>query len=264
MNSHLKDTKIINKLISDNNDFWENCTDIDNNNIYKLFKRLYVKKNIVQSDYDNLKDNFEKFVPEKFLSEIWRKSSGRINIGSSIEKFLHIMFVDISGFTKMSENLSAANTLILLNIYFDAIVEISKKNWWYVDKFLWDWIMLVFDDKNSDSAIRTAIEIRQFMKKINLSKLREDITVWIWINSWNAILWTIGSRNRMDITIIWDNVNIASRLEDMTRKLDDWIIISESTYNWISDKKLFDTHSIGKKEIRGRDSRIHLYWISES
>jgi len=68
----------------------------------------------------------------------------------------------------------------------------------------------------------------------------------------------------MDITIIWDNVNIASRLEDMTRKLDDWIIISESTYNWISDKKLFDTHSIGKKEIRGRDSRIHLYWISES
>ncbi len=263
MNSNLKDALIINQLIEDNNDFWDKIRDVDDNNIYKLFKRLYVKKNIIEADLTNLQDNFNKFIPEKFLTEIWKKSSWRINIGTSVEKFLHIMFVDISGFTKMSEELSSANTLILLNIYFDAIVEISKKNWWYVDKFLWDWIMLVFDCKSSDSAVKTAIEIRQFMDKINLSKLRKDITVWIWIHSWKAILWTIGSRHRMDITIIWDNVNIASRLEDMTRRLDDWIIISKNTYDLIDKKKDLSISNLWENEIRGRDSRIHLYWISE-
>ena len=123
--------------------------------------------------------------------------------------------------------------------------------------------MLVFDCKNSDSAVKTAIEIRQFMDKINLSKLRKDITVWIWIHSWKAILWTIGSRHRMDITIIWDNVNIASRLEDMTRRLNDWIVISKSTYDLIDKKNDLSINNLWENEIRGRESRIHLYWISE-
>lgn len=263
MNKRLQDIKIINTLIGKDKSFFDTNEKVEDNNIYKLFKRLYIKKNIIETDYSNLKDNFRKFIPEKFLSEIWKKSSWRINIWNSVEKELHIMFVDISGFTKMSEDLSASNMLILLNIYFDAIVEIAKKNWWYVDKFLWDGIMLVFDTKESDPALKTAIEIREFMKKINVSKLREDITVGIGINSGKAILWTIGSRKRMDITIIWDNVNIASRLEDLTRKENDWIIFSQSTYDSLLKKENFNSHFIGKRSIKWRESRINLYWIKE-
>ena len=235
----------------------------DHNAIYRLFKRLYIKKNIVEKDYNDLKNNFQKLVPENFLDDIWKWVSENINIWMSIEKKLHIMFIDISGFTKISEKLTPSKTLFLLNIYFDWIVEIVKKNWWYVDKFLWDWLMLIFETEFSDNVLKSAVEIRKFVEQINVWKMVQEITVWIWINSWKAILGTIGSKERMDITIIWDSVNIAARLENITRSKKEWIIFSEETFKLLQKKKDFNINNIGKTPIRGRNSRINIYWIIE-
>ncbi len=232
--------------------------------IYKLFKRNYIKKNILEKDYLNLKMNFQKFIPDNFLKNISNKWLNEdIEIGLSKEKDLHIMFIDISGFTKISEELTPEKALFLLNIYFDWIVEISRKNWWHVDKFLWDWIMLVFDEQYSDKILQTAIEIRDLVWKINIANFKHKITIWIWINSWKATLWTIWSKDRMDITIIWDSVNIASRIEELTRNEKDWILFSQNTYQLIKNKEKFRIDYIWKKSLKWKSEEIKLYWITK-
>ena len=205
----------------------ETLIDINKENIYKYFKRYIIKKNILENNYMKIKNNFHKFVPECFINSISKWMLEDIEIGSHKEKDVHIMFIDISGFTEISEQLEPQKALQLLNIYFDWIVEISRSNWWYIDKFLWDWIMLVFDEKNSDNTLKTAIEIIDLVERINIANFENKINIWIGINSWRATLWTIGSKDRMDVTIIWDTVNTASRIENQTRVENQWILFSE-------------------------------------
>ena len=234
------------------------------NDIFRLFKRTYIRKNIIERDYKKLEWNFKKFIPEDFIKNISKWVNEDIKIGLSIEKELHIMFIDISGFTQISETLSSKKALLLLNIYFDWIVEISKKNWWYVDKFLWDWIMLIFDNKNSDNILNTAIEINDLVEKINIANFKNKINIWIWINSWKATLWTIWSKSRMDITIIWDSVNTASRIQDYTREEKNWILFSQETYNLIRNKKDFNISEIWNKILKWKKEKIKLFWIQSN
>jgi class 3 adenylate cyclase len=171
------------------------------------------------------------------------------------------MFLDIIWFTSIAEKLSPNKVLLLLNIYFDGIVEIVKSNWWYIDKFLWDWMMVIFEDKRSDNIIKTAIEIQEFMNKFKISNIWKKINIWIWINSGDVIMWTVGSSERMEITIIWDVVNTASKIEWLTRLFGNKILISGNTYKLIQNKDLYNITNLWKQEIKWREHKIKLFWI---
>lgn len=254
---NIENIKIISSLLNINK------KDINNNKIYKLFKRLFIKNNLLNQDYNALKENFEKFISKNALKDITKWINEKIHLWKSVEQELHIMFIDISGFTNLSENITPNKSLLLLNIYFDWIVEISKKYWWYVDKFLWDWIMIIFEDKYSDGTLQTAIEIIDLVKKINIANFKHKIDIWIWINSWKATLWTIGSKDRMDITIIWDTVNTASRIENQTRIEKEWILFSEKTFDLIEKKNLFNIEEIWEKKLKWKKNEIKIFWIVE-
>lgn len=234
----------------------------ENKDTYKFFKNMYIKKNLLTKDYNDLKSVFVKFIPESFLKEIGELWNDKISLWLSVKKHLNIMFLDIIWFSTISEELPPDKALLLLNIYFDWIVEIINNNWWYIDKFLWDWIMIIFDEKSSDSAIKSAIEIQNFIQKFQVSEIWKKIWIGIWINSWDVILWTIWSKNRMEITIIWDAVNTASRIEWLTRVYNHNIIISEATYNIIKNKNSFTIKEIWDKLLKWKKVRIKLFWIN--
>ena len=234
----------------------------EDSDLYKIFKRTYIAKNILEKDIDEIRQNFNKLIPEQFIKGIWKWLWEELKIWLSVKKELHIMFIDISGFTKISENINSDKALMLLNIYFDWIVEITKKNWWYVDKFLWDWIMIIFDCKNSDNILRTSVEIIKLINKINIGKYKNRISMWIGINSGKVILWTIWSRDRMDISIIWDTVNVASRLEQLTRENENWVIFSKTTYDLLEDKNKFNINKLWKKDIKWKKEGMILYGIT--
>lgn len=124
------------------------------------------------------------------------------------------MFLDIMRFTTVSENIKDPyRALLLLNIYFDGIGEIIYKHHGYIDKYLGDGILAIFDESNTDDAIRAAIEIQEFIKKFQISTIGRHIDIGIGINTGNVIMGTIGTKRRMDATVIGDTVNVASRLE---------------------------------------------------
>lgn len=235
----------------------------ENDNIYKLFKTLYVKKNILNKDYDDLEKVFYRFISEDIIDEVAKTWKERIVLWTSTEKELDVMFLDIIWFTTITEKIPPERALLLLNIYFDWIVEIIKANNGYIDKFLGDWLMAIFDNQKSDNSIKAAVEIQNFISKFQVSEVGKKIAIGIWINTWKVILGTIGSKERMEITIIWDTVNSASRIEWLTRTCKSKIIISESCYKNIKEKGCFKIDEIWIKQLKWKRKKIKIFWVKD-
>lgn len=236
---------------------------IENKTLETLFKNIFIKNNLLKKDFNDLKDVFEKFIPQDIYKEIWFRWYEKVVLWNCISKNLTIMFLDIVWFTTMSEYITPERTLFLLNIYFDWIGEIIYKNRWYIDKFLWDWIMVIFEEEHSDSALACAIEIQDFIKKFQISALWKKINIWIWINSWEVIVWTIWTKKRMDATVIWDSVNIASRLEWLTRKFGKSIIISQNTFDILKKNSNFLINHLSKEKLSWKSKEIDIYNVEE-
>ncbi len=249
-----------NKYIS-NNLMLKKSIYSENKENKNLFNSLILSKNILKKDYSDLEKTLFTFTSEYFLKQVSKKGIEKIELGTTIEKDIHVMFLDIIWFTTLSENLKPERALLLLNIYFDWIVEIIKKNNWFVDKFLWDWILVIFTEKQADNSIKTSIEIQHFIKKFRISEIWKKIFVWIWINSWKVIIWTIWSKERMEVTIIWDTVNTASRIEWLTRVFKEKIIISQNTFDLIENKKSLKINFLWEKILKWKKIKKKVYWV---
>lgn len=256
MNSQFINSDKIKKI------FLKNFKYKENDEINNLFKNFLIRKNLVNKDYLELKNVFFKMVPEHFLNEVGETWVDRISLWMSFKKHLIVMFLDIIWFTTMAEKLPQDKALLLLNIYFDWIVEIIKKHGWNVDKFLWDWMMVVFDDINWDNVLLASLEIQDFIKKVQIKEINNKIEIWIWINSGEVILGTIWNKNRMEITLIWDVVNTASRLEWLTRINKEKILFSENFYKSLEYKNNFKINEIWFKELKWKKNKINIYWIN--
>ena len=246
-----------NDLIIKDNYYRENK---DNDN---LFNNLIVNKNLIKKDYVDLEKVLFTFTSEYFLDQVSEKGRDRVDLWVSIEKDIHVMFLDIIWFTTITEKLKPERALLLLNIYFDWIVEIIKKHWGFIDKFLWDWILAVFTDKSSDKSIEASIEIQKFIKNFRISAIWKNIYVWIWINSWKVIMWTIGSKDRMEVTIIWDVVNTGSRIENFTRKFKEKILISKETFDLIKNKNKFNIKDLWEKILKWKKIKKRIFWVED-
>jgi class 3 adenylate cyclase len=234
----------------------------ENARFLSLFKRTFIEQKIQKKDYDSFKKLFDTFVPREISQKLGFRGYERIVLWTAERKRLTIMFLDILKFTTVSETISDPyRALLLLNIYFDGIWEIIYRYHGYIDKYLGDGILAIFDEQYTDDAIHAAIEIQEFIKKFQISTIGKYIEIGIGINTGNVIMGTIGTKRRMDATVIGDVVNTASRLESLTRSKDYKILISESTYESLLQRHLFSLHDLGEITPRGKKENIHIYWV---
>jgi len=147
-----------------------------------------------------------------------------------------IMFADIRSFTRISEGMQPEMVITMLNEYFDAMVNIIFKHNGILDKFIGDELMAVFglvgdDDHGSLNAVRCAIEMRQAIHALMSVRVEGDLPVFevgIGINTGVVVIGSLGSKNRMDYTVIGDTVNVASRLVNVAG--GQQIVVGENTY----------------------------------
>lgn len=260
--SSLSDTNNISEGFIKINKNKANITNFkENNDLEKLLKRYILKSNIEKKNLEEVKSTFMKFLPKQIYDEIGEKWYERIALWNFKIKNISVMFIDIAGFTTISEKINHERALFLLNLYFDWIWEIILKNNWYIDKYLWDWIMVVFDEWFEENAIVASIEIQEFIEKFKMWDLGKKISVWIGINSWEVIVWTVWTKKRMEATVLGDTVNTASRLEDLTRRYNKNIIISESVYNKLENKHRFSIDFLWKEALRWKEKEISFYSV---
>jgi len=172
-----------------------------------------------------------------------------------------VLFADIWGFTGLSEKLVPETVVEMLNHFFSAMVDIVFEHEGTLDKFIGDNIMAVFGtpldiDQPALQAARCALAMHR-----RLQEMQTDTClirrIGIGINTGEVIAGNIGSHRHMDFTVIGDVVNIAARLESLTRELDADIIVGPETYQEIAP--YFRLEPCPPVVLRGRSEPLQTY-----
>jgi len=187
-----------------------------------------------------------------------------IKLGGDL-KMITILFLDIRGFTPLSEKLTPPELVDTLNTMFNMITETTLRNEGTIDKFIGDAAMILFNaplevKAHERMAVKTAYEIQQGMKKIRdqiMEKYQCEVNVGIGVHTGNVVVGNIGSYLRVDYTAIGDNVNIAARIESQTKK--GQVHVSEQVYEKTKDYFRFDEGE--DRMFKGKSHPIRVYEV---
>ena len=218
------------------------------------------------SNINKVKSTFKKYVSESIVDELLLNENS-LELGG-VQKDVCVLFVDIRGFTSMSENLEPEKVVSLLNNYFQKMINVVFKNNGTLDKIIGDELMVLYGvpisyENDNQNAVNTAIEmfkeLKNFNKKIKDEGLPE-ISIGIGINFGKVISGNIGSDQQMNYTVIGDNVNIAARLCSVAKPGE--IIISNSVYNKLTNSSGFDLNK--PLNLKGKSKPIKNWLMKVS
>jgi len=184
---------------------------------------------------DYISEKFRLFVPEQYLNRIAPKGVESIQLGNAREEEITVLFCDIRGFTTIAEGQSARETFEWLNGFFSQMNQAIVADHGFIDKFLGDAILAVFDrvENHGEDALKAAVAMAQKLREFNRDRLQynlaESVKIGIGIHTGIGLIGTVGSDNRMDSTVIGDVVNTAARLEELTKLYGCSILASETT-----------------------------------
>jgi len=216
------------------------------------------------TERDRLKLGFSRYVSEFVLNKVL---SSEKHFLEGQRKKITVLFSDIRDFTKLAENLPAEQVVRFLNEYFNVMIDVIFKHRGTLDKFMGDGMMVMFgaplDDANQEeNAIRAAIDMQNALTEFN-AKVKEhgdiQMDVGIGIHTGLAVVGNIGSEKRMEYTAIGDTVNIAARVEQLTKNYESKIIATEETVQSMKDK--FSITSFGQVQVKGKSQEISIYGI---
>jgi len=228
-----------------------------------FFLNMAVKTYFEQKQRSFITRQFGRYISPDLVRQIAR-SDEELPLGG-ISKELSILFLDIRGFTTLSEKLIPEEVVDFLNTMFDLITEKALENRGTIDKFIGDAAMIIFNapldvEDHPYYAVKTAYDIQQGMKEVTRrihDKYGVTVNIGVGINTGQVVVGNIGSYLRVDYTAIGDNVNIASRIESNT--VAGQILVSESTYE--RTKERFEYNCIGERMMKGKTVPVKLYEV---
>lgn len=205
---------------------------------------------------------YDRFVPHEFLSYLKKQSIVDVQLSDSIEKQMTVLFSDIRNFTHLSEKMTPEENFIFVNAYYSVMGPVIRKNHGFVDKYIGDAIMALFD--NADDAVSAAIEMLATLKEYNRKASQErpePLRIGIGLHKGKLRLGTVGERDRMDGTVISDAVNLASRIEGLTKIYGVGILITETIYRSIEGPDNYPIRLIDKVKVKGRQEPVTIYEV---
>lgn len=205
----------------------------------------------------------QRFIPKEFLSTLGHSNILNVKLGDNTEKEMSILFSDIRSFTELSETMSPSENFSFLNAYLKRMEPCIINNNGFIDKFIGDAVMALFD-KSADDAVRSAIDMQKQVSLYNIDRAKagyKSIQIGIGIHTGKLILGMIGGENRMDGTVISDSVNLASRIESLTKYYGAGIIISEQTFSQLKNENKYKHRVIDYVKVKGKQEPVTLVQI---
>jgi class 3 adenylate cyclase/DNA-binding response OmpR family regulator len=211
---------------------------------------------------------FARYVPIDVMDEIIKKSASPASQSES--RVVTILFSDIRSFTKISENTPARELVDFLNTYFSAMGDQIIAEGGNIDKFIGDAIMAIFGapktlENSAVSGVRAAIRMVKTLPQVDTSNITlPDIGfgAGIGLNCGECVVGNLGFQNKMDYTVIGDTVNLASRLEGITKYYHQTIVVSEYIYSAAKDHFIF--RKADSVRVKGKDQPVGLYTVYDA
>jgi two-component system sensor histidine kinase ChiS len=213
-----------------------------------------------------LTSSYSYFVPKQLLKLLDRHSIIDIKLGDNIEKKMTILFSDIRSFTSLSEKMTPEQNFYFINNFLKRVGPIVRKHEGYIDKYIGDGIMALFPD-SPINAVKASIEMQWVGREYNRQRCmegQEPIRFGVGVHTGIVMLGTIGEEKRMEGTVISDAVNLASRLEGLTKIYDSSIIVSYNTLAYIKQYGSFRYRFLDRAQVKGKKSWVDIYEILDS
>ncbi|MDR2048145.1 MAG: adenylate/guanylate cyclase domain-containing protein [Treponema sp.] len=205
------------------------------------------------------------FIPQEFLAILNKDSVSELELGDHAEQEMTIFFSDIRQFTDLSEQLTPKESFAFINSYLSRIVPEITKNGGFVDKYIGDAILALFPQTDGpDMAVRTAISIQARIQEYNAHRAKcgyRSLSMGIGLHTGTLMVGVVGVKNRMQNTVISDAVNLASRLESITKVFGVSLAISEETFKKLSDPGSYKYRFIGKVRVKGKSDPVSIFEI---
>jgi len=178
---------------------------------------------------------------------------------------LTVVFTDIRGFTKLSERMPGQEVVCLLNLYHNRMVDAVFSHGGTLDKYLGDGLMIYFNapigqPDHARRAVMCALEMVERLNALNTErswKGIQELRMGVGIHTGRAILGDIGAPHRREFTAIGDAVNVAARLEQLTKELPHDVLVSGTTTDLVRDDFMWS--KVGRVPVRGREEPVDLF-----
>ncbi|MFY9328440.1 MAG: adenylate/guanylate cyclase domain-containing protein [Georgfuchsia sp.] len=207
-----------------------------------------------------------RFIPRQMLQLLGIANIDDVQLGENIEKDVTLFFTDIRDFTALSSTMMSSDVFRFINSYLNTMEPVIERNNGVTDKYIGDAIMGIFP-RSADDAIRAGIEILRRLVVYNEGRVRAGfvpIRIGIGINTGLAILGTIGGHGRMDTTVLGDAVNLASRIEGLTKRYSVQMLISEDTRSFLANPDMYRMRLVDRAFIRGQSFPQLLYEVFDA
>jgi adenylate cyclase len=230
---------------------------------HSVFNRFILEFQLKQQ----IKKQFEHYLEPKMVKKL-QENPDLLKLGGETKE-LTFMFSDIRGFTPLSEKYQSnpADLTKVINRFLTPMTNIIMKNNGTIDKYMGDCIMAFWNapidtPNHKELAIKSALEMMDKLKELNETDGFGDgnkINIGIGINTGKCIVGNMGSDQRFDYSVIGDPVNLASRLEGVSKNYDATLVIGEDTYRGIS--KLYKFKKLDDVQVKGKSNKVAIYTI---
>jgi len=207
-----------------------------------------------------------RFVPHEFLDSLGRTDIAEVALGLHVEKTMSVLFSDLRRFTTLVERLGAKTIVEVLNDYFAAMEPPIVEHDGFIDSFNGDEIMALFDGP-ADAAVRAAVAMQHALYAFNERGVGSDrpaLSMGVGVNSGSLLLGTVGGRDRIKCGVVGEAVNLASRLERLTRRYGAAVIVGEATWNALEDRDAFTARRLDRVAVKGTHKPVTLYELLDA
>ncbi len=233
-------------------------------------KTLIVEKKIFFEK--RIRKAFSRFVPEQIIDDLVTSADATEKVSVGEKRAVAILFSDIRSFTSISEINRPETMVAFLNRYFTAMVNVIKKHGGTIDKFIGDAIMALFGapvsyEDNARRAAAAAYEMREVLPNVELGDLvlpeGMKFNIGIGIHYGDVTVGSLGSADKTDYTCIGDTVNLASRLEGLTKVYGSMILVSESVKDDCPEGEFFFRH-LDDVRVKGKAKAVPIFAVDRS
>ncbi|HEY9898622.1 MAG TPA: 7TM diverse intracellular signaling domain-containing protein [Pantanalinema sp.] len=216
---------------------------------------------------DRLKDELlaatTRFVPNQLMRLLNKDSIVDVRLGDQIQRRMTVLFSDIRSFTTLSEQMTPQENFNFINSYLGQMGPIIREHDGFIDKYIGDAIMALFD-RSPDGAIAAGVAMLRKLEGYNEGRRKAGyapIAIGIGINTGELMLGTIGERDRMEGTVISDAVNLASRVEGLTKEYAASLLITDETLRHLEHPERIAVRFLDRVKVKGKSEPVMVYEV---
>lgn len=202
-----------------------------------------------------------RFVPVEFLQQLARKSLAEFDRGDHVQQTMSVLFCDIRDFTTLSEGMAPAEVFQMINEFLAAMEPCIERHHGFIDKYIGDAIMALFKGE-ADDALNAAIAMLNNLKRFN-EETKHNLAIGIGINTGELILGIMGGKVHLAGSVIGDSVNLASRIESLTKGYGTPLLIGGKTKKALVNPAAYSLRLIDQVKVKGKSISVDIWEVCD-